>query len=64
MPPFCKIVYEKMFLDSDDIVVMILSQREGYHAAHADYLRRGIYEQASALETVRCVTVRSAFRFY
>lgn len=39
-----------MFSAPNDVVVVILSQKEGYHAAHADYLRKTIYEQASALE--------------
>ncbi|KAH0952665.1 hypothetical protein HN011_006460 [Eciton burchellii] len=39
-----------MFLVPNDVVIVILSQKEGYHAAHADYLRKGIYEQANALE--------------
>ncbi|RLU21725.1 hypothetical protein DMN91_006101 [Ooceraea biroi] len=38
------------FLEPNDVVMVIFSQKEGYHAAHADYLRKGIYEQASALE--------------
>ncbi|XP_050445845.1 beta-1,3-glucosyltransferase isoform X1 [Cataglyphis hispanica] len=37
-------------VEPNDMVVVILSQKEGYHAAHADYMRRQIYEQASALE--------------
>ncbi|XP_032687711.1 beta-1,3-glucosyltransferase isoform X2 [Odontomachus brunneus] len=36
--------------EPSNIVVVVLSQKEGYHAAHADYLRKSIYEQASALE--------------
>lgn len=46
-----------MFLEPNDVVVVILSQREGYHAAHADYLRKGIYEQANALEKVCCIHI-------
>nr|XP_012224252.1 PREDICTED: beta-1,3-glucosyltransferase [Linepithema humile] len=37
-------------IEPHDMVIIILSQKEGYHAAHADYLRKGIYEQASALD--------------
>ncbi|KMQ98336.1 beta- -glucosyltransferase [Lasius niger] len=37
-------------IEPNDVVVVILSQEEGYHAAHADYTRKRIYEQASALE--------------
>ncbi|XP_072751462.1 beta-1,3-glucosyltransferase [Anoplolepis gracilipes] len=37
-------------IEPNDVVVVILSQKEGYHAAHADHLRKSIYEQASALE--------------
>ncbi|XP_014483354.1 PREDICTED: beta-1,3-glucosyltransferase isoform X2 [Dinoponera quadriceps] len=38
--------------ESKDVVVVVLSQKEGYHAAHADYLRKSIYEQANTLEKV------------
>lgn len=41
-----------MILEPKDIVVVILGQKEGYHAAHAVYLRNSIHEQASALEKV------------
>jgi len=41
-----------MFLVPNDVVIVILSQKEGYHAAYADYLRKEIYEQTSALEKV------------
>ncbi|KYM88213.1 Beta-1,3-glucosyltransferase [Atta colombica] len=37
-------------LESDKVTIVILSQKEGYNAAHADYLKENIYEQADALE--------------
>ncbi|XP_035734845.1 uncharacterized protein LOC118447232 [Vespa mandarinia] len=37
-------------LDTKELVVIILSQKEGYHAAHADILQRSIEEQASIME--------------
>lgn len=45
----------KIISELNDVVVVILSQKEGYHAAHADHLRKSIYEQASALEKVRWI---------
>ncbi|KAG5326723.1 B3GLT glucosyltransferase, partial [Acromyrmex heyeri] len=36
--------------EPDKVTIVILSQKEGYNAAHADYLRENIYEQADALE--------------
>jgi hypothetical protein len=47
-----------MFLVPNDVMIVILSQKEGYHAAHADYLRKGIYEQANALEKVCYITLK------
>lgn len=44
------------FLDTKELVVIILSQKEGYHAAHADILQRSIEEQASIMEVV-CIFI-------
>lgn len=44
------------FLDTKELVVIILSQKEGYHAAHADILQRSIEEQASVMEVV-CIFI-------
>jgi len=49
---YYKKVLTRKFLELHDVVIIILSQKEGYHAAHADYLRKGIYEQANALDKV------------
>jgi len=49
---------KNMFLVPNDVVVVILSQKEGYHAAHADYLRTGIYEQANVLEKVCYIVIK------
>ncbi|KAK2586247.1 hypothetical protein KPH14_001503 [Odynerus spinipes] len=43
-------VYTINALDSKELVIIILSQKEGYHAAHADILQRSIVEQASLME--------------
>lgn len=45
-------------------MIIILSQKEGYNAAHADYLRKNIYEQANALEGVRLVTTKLFLYLY
>ncbi|CAL7950308.1 unnamed protein product [Xylocopa violacea] len=37
-------------LDPSDVVIVILSQKEGYHIAHTEILKRNIYEQADALD--------------
>ncbi|XP_034189037.1 beta-1,3-glucosyltransferase [Osmia lignaria lignaria] len=37
-------------LDPNEMVIVILSQQEGYHIAHADMLRRSILEQADILD--------------
>ncbi|XP_029165857.1 beta-1,3-glucosyltransferase isoform X2 [Nylanderia fulva] len=37
-------------IEPKDVVMVILSQKEGYHAAHADLTQKHIYEQASAME--------------
>lgn len=37
-------------IEPKDVVIVILSQKEGYHAAHADLVQRYIHEQASAFE--------------
>ncbi|KAG7208990.1 hypothetical protein KM043_015157 [Ampulex compressa] len=37
-------------IDPKDVVIVILSQEEGYHAAHAKYLQNSIYEQANTLD--------------
>lgn len=34
------------------MVIVILSQQEGYHIAHADMLRKSILEQADILDKV------------
>lgn len=39
--------------------MVILSQKEGYHAAHADLTQKHIYEQASALEKVCYISLKS-----
>lgn len=36
--------------DPSDIVIVILSQEEGYHIAHADMLKRNIIEQSDILD--------------
>lgn len=41
--------------DPHDVVIVVLSQKEGYHSAHADVLRKDIVEQANILDKV-CVT--------
>lgn len=54
----------RTFSEPTDVVVVVLSQKEGYHAAHADHLRKRIYEQASALEKVcHIVTESLSLRF-
>jgi len=40
------------------MTIVVLSQKEGYNAAHADYLRKNVYEQADALEKVRLITTK------
>lgn len=42
-----------MFLELNKVAIVILSQKEGYNAAQAHYLRKTIFEQADALEGVR-----------
>ncbi|XP_033199394.1 beta-1,3-glucosyltransferase [Bombus vancouverensis nearcticus] len=37
-------------LDPSDIVIVILDQKEGYHMAHAEMLKKNILEQAEALD--------------
>lgn len=37
-------------LEPSDIIIVVLSQKEGYHAAHADISRKGILEQANTLD--------------
>ncbi|XP_011698474.1 PREDICTED: beta-1,3-glucosyltransferase isoform X1 [Wasmannia auropunctata] len=37
-------------LEPNEVTIVVLSQKEGYNAAHADYLRENIYEQADAME--------------
>ncbi|XP_054003980.1 beta-1,3-glucosyltransferase [Hylaeus anthracinus] len=37
-------------LNPSDVVIVILSQKEGYHAAHADVLKKGILEQSDILD--------------
>lgn len=51
-----------IFSEPNDVVVVILSQEEGYHAVHADYTRKRIYEQASALEKV-CYIILKSLRY-
>ncbi|XP_039308042.1 beta-1,3-glucosyltransferase isoform X2 [Solenopsis invicta] len=36
--------------ESNKVTIVVLSQKEGYHVAHADSMRKSIYEQADALE--------------
>lgn len=45
----------KIFVEPHKVTIVILSQKEGYNAAHADYLRKSIYEQGDALERVRLI---------
>ncbi|XP_017760459.1 PREDICTED: beta-1,3-glucosyltransferase [Eufriesea mexicana] len=37
-------------LEPNNIVIIILDQKEGYHAAHAEMLKNSIFEQANALD--------------
>jgi len=41
-----------LFLEPNKVTIVVLSQKEGYNAAHADHLRKNVYEQADALEKV------------
>lgn len=50
---------EGIFLEPSKVTIVILSQKEGYNAAHADYLRKNIHEQADALEGVRSLVTES-----
>lgn len=45
----CKLI---VFTDPSDIVIVILDQKEGYHMAHAEMLKKNILEQAEALDKV------------
>jgi len=62
-------ILTRKLLEPYDVVIIILSQKEGYHAAHADYLRKGIYEQANALDKVCYIAMKllhfiSLFRYF
>lgn len=37
-------------IDPNEIVIVILDQKEGYHIAHAKMLEKNIFEQADALD--------------
>lgn len=41
-----------LLIDPNEIVIVILDQKEGYHIAHAKMLEKNIFEQADALDKV------------
>jgi len=47
-----------IFFEPNKVTIVVLSQKEGYNAAYADYLRKSVYEQADALEKVRLITTK------
>jgi len=51
-------VLSLIFLEPNKVTIIILSQKEGYNAAHADYSRKNVYEQADALEKVCLITTK------
>ena len=47
---FCLNKADTNTLNPRDVVIVVLSQKEGYHSAHADVLRKDIVEQANILD--------------